>query len=112
VSAAVVACVCGSPSAKGFIHTTGSCYRRPEPTRVREQGTHVTDSRGDPLARIDAIRAIVTAKQYAKVDGVMVDLFTASAIVAVYDGLNETNRAKYAAMPVGQMGVVAFRLVK
>lgn len=83
-----------------------------EPTRVREHGTRVTDSNGDAGAKIAAVRSIVERQQYAKIDGCMVDLFTASAIVAVYDALNETNRAKYAALPIDRMGIVAFKLVK
>lgn len=63
-----------------------------------------------PDERIAAIRNIVTERQYAKVDGIMVDLFTASHIIAVYDALNETNRAKYAAMPVARMAQMAFSL--
>lgn len=43
---------------------------------------------------------------------VALDSFSASAIVAVYDALNETNRAKYTAMPLTIMAGVAFKLVK
>jgi len=35
--------------------------------------------------RIEALRKIVNEKQYAKVDGMFVDVFTASTIVSVYD---------------------------
>ena len=80
-----------------------------EQTRVRLGGTHVTR----PLSgeeRVAAIRRIVEEKQYAKVDGTMIDLFSASAIIAVYDALNEQNKARYAAMPAGRMGLVAFKL--
>lgn len=84
---------------------------RREPTRVREHGTQVTNP-ATPLERISAIRRIVSEGQYAKVDGSMVDLFSASSIVAVYDALNETNRAKFAALPAPRMATVAFRLVR
>lgn len=84
---------------------------RTEPTRTREHGTNVTQS-STPEEKIAAVRAIVDAKQYAKIDGVAIDLFSASAIVAVYDALNEENRAKYAAMPVRKMAIVAFKLIK
>lgn len=43
---------------------------------------------------------------------VLLDLFSASAIVAVYDALNEANRARYATMPPQRAAVVAFKLVK
>lgn len=73
-----------------------------EPTRTRAKGTRVTRP-SSPKERIDAVRQIVTESQYAKIDGVMVDLFSASAIVSVYDALNETNRGRYASLPVGAM---------
>ena len=82
-----------------------------EPTRIRQQGTRVTLPLS-PAERIAAIRQIVTERQYAKVDGLMVDLFSASAIIAVYDALNEVNRTKYAARPARQMASIAFRVMK
>lgn len=81
-----------------------------EPTRRREQGTRVTNAK-TPEERITAVRAIVAAGQYAKIDGVMVDLFSASAITAVYDRLNPSNQALYASKPVGLMARIAFRLL-
>jgi hypothetical protein len=40
------------------------------------------------------------------------DAFTASAIVNVYKALNETNRAKYAALPLPKLITVTWKLVK
>ena len=42
----------------------------------------------------------------------MVDLFSASAIVAVYDALSERNREVYRTLPAAKMASIAFRLVK
>ncbi|HUU93200.1 MAG TPA: hypothetical protein VM238_18555 [Phycisphaerae bacterium] len=78
--------------------------------RVRERGTVETVA-GNPQDRMAAIRAVVEHKQYAKIDGCMIDLFTASAIVAVHDRLNEQNRAKFANMPAPKMGLLAFKLI-
>ena len=84
---------------------------RHEGTRVRQRGTQVTvPASGEE--RIAAIRQIVHEKQYAKVDGVMVDLFSASAIVNVYDALNEKNKALFASFPAAKMGAIAFKLLK
>lgn len=58
-------------------------------------------SRKKPV--IDRLRKIVADKQAARVDGVLVDLFSASVAVQVYDRLNEGNRAKLGAMPVRRM---------
>ena len=78
--------------------------------RVREHGT-VDTMPGNGEDRIAAIRQIVAEKQYAKVDGVMVDLFSASAIVKVYDALSADNQAKYRAMNAPKMATVAFKLI-
>ena len=42
----------------------------------------------------------------------MVDLFTASLIVKVYDALNDANRERYAGFPVRKMASIAFKLCK
>ena len=44
-------------------------------------------------------------------DRVQMDLYTASAIMAVYDSLNPVNREKFAALPLRKMSTVAFRLL-
>lgn len=85
--------------------------RAEEPTRVRRQGTVVTR----PVTgeeRIAAIRRIVTEGQYAKIDGTMIDLFSAGAVIAVYDKLSPEAQAKYATMPAGKMALIAFKLLK
>ena len=42
---------------------------------------------------------------------VILDGFTASAIVKVYEALNETNRGFFASMPIEKMARVAFKLI-
>ena len=60
---------------------------------------------------IDQCREIVRRKQYAKVNEVMVDLFSASAIVKVYDNLNPNNQAKLVLLPVAGASDIAFKLI-
>jgi hypothetical protein len=81
------------------------------PTRTRKHGTRETTN-PTPDERVAAFRKIVAEKQYAKIDGVMVDLFSASAVVQVYDALNPDNQKKYAAMPAAKMAAAAFQLMK
>lgn len=83
-----------------------------EPTRTRVHGTRNTDTGGDPDKKIAALRQIVAEKQYAKIDGLMVDLFSASACVAVYDALSESSRAKFTAMPIRTMCLVAMKCIE
>lgn len=80
-------------------------------THTRQHGTKVTVAES-PAERIAAFRAIVAERQYAKIDGTMIDGFSASAVVQVYAALNEANRAKFAALPAGRMAIVAFKLIK
>ena len=79
--------------------------------QIRKGGTKVftTESGED---RIEAVRSILAESQYAKIDCKAVDLFTASAIVAVYDKLNAENQAKFSAFPIAKMAVIAFQLLK
>jgi hypothetical protein len=67
-----------------------------EPTRTRKHGTKVTKATtGEAIVK--ACRDIVERKQYAKISGLMMDLFSASTIVAVYDALKPENRVKFCA---------------
>lgn len=85
-----------------------------EATRTRDNGTQVTNTEqfdNPGLARIDAIRKVLT-EGYAKVDGVMVDSFSASAITQVYDKLNDANKEKFRNCSVSHMAKIAFSFVK
>lgn len=82
-----------------------------EPSRTRINGTRVTTTL-DGQEIIAACRAICTGQQYAKVNGHMVDLFSASAIVKVYDAINDANKAKFVQLPVARMASVAMSLLK
>lgn len=82
-----------------------------EHTRTRQRGTEVTAPRNG-AERIAAVRRIVERRQCAKVDDCMLDLFTASAILAIYDKISPENQERYASLPVQKMGTIAFRLVK
>ena len=46
-------------------------------------------------SRIEKLRGIVENCQHAKVEGVRVDLFTASALVRVYEALSPENQARF-----------------
>ena len=78
--------------------------------RTRIGGTIETIA-GNADDRIAAIRQVVVHKQYAKIDGCMIDLFTASIICQVFDALNLTNKAKFANMSAPKMAKMAFKLL-
>lgn len=82
-----------------------------EPTRIRQGGTEITDSRDCPELKIEAIRRILGRRQYAKIDGFLVDGFSAAAIIALYDKLNDKNKKKYLALPLPRMASIAFKII-
>jgi hypothetical protein len=54
-------------------------------------------------AGLEAMRKIVAEKNAAKINECFIDLFSASAVVKVYDAVNEKNRARLLALPVGRV---------
>jgi hypothetical protein len=56
------------------------------------------DERDEVKESVDALRQIVADKNAAKVNGTLVDLFTASAIMQVYDAVNDANKVKMDSM--------------
>ena len=78
--------------------------------RTREKGTpEVMPENG--IERINAIRRIVEKGQYAKIDNCMIDLFSASYILQIYDNVSEKNQIKYREMQAPKMGEIAFKLI-
>jgi len=60
---------------------------------------------------LTAARRIVEAETADMVDGTLLDLFSASAMVQVHDALSPTNQARFAAMSVTKAHEVAFKLI-
>jgi hypothetical protein len=58
------------------------------------------------------IRQIVSESQAARVDGKMLDLFTASAIVKVLDALDPERKAKFMALPIERIVETTWKLIK
>ncbi|KAB1116834.1 hypothetical protein F6X54_10140 [Micromonospora aurantiaca] len=53
---------------------------------------------GDPTL-IDTLRRIVANRQHAKIDGVLVDLWSASVTVLIWDQLRDDKRQRLLALP-------------
>jgi hypothetical protein len=82
-----------------------------EISRIRENGTKVFNTNCDD-DKINACRIILHDKHYAKINGIMVDLYTASAIVAVYEKLSEQNKAKFVTASIEKMAILSYRLLE
>lgn len=81
-----------------------------EATRIRKHGTRVTKSMSGS-ERVLAIRRIVAEGQYAKIDGCMIDLFTAGAILQVFDSISLQNQLRFSNKKAAQMGIIAFKVI-
>lgn len=63
------------------------------------------------LPRMEALREIVRKKSAMEVEGVLVDMQTANAIVKVYDAISETNKENFLTKSIGEMGRIAWKLL-
>src|SRR5271157_4909360 len=74
------------------------------------RAVRATPKMDSKLPIIDKVRWVVEHKQFNRIDGLFMDLMTASIIIQIYDALNEANKVKFAAMKVRRMAEVAFKL--
>lgn len=51
-------------------------------------------------------------RQANRINGVYVDLYSASVVVQIHDALNEQNREKFCSLGAYKMTIVAFKLAK
>ena len=61
---------------------------------------------------IDKVKEIASKKQAKKIDGVMVDSFTASAISQIYDKVNDANKKKMEKLPITKLANLAFKMMQ
>ncbi len=68
--------------------------------------------KADPsVPAIERMRLIVKECQANRIDGVLVDLFTASCCVQVYDAANEQNREKLRSFRAARLVDVTFKVL-
>ena len=63
-------------------------------------------------ADMKAIANVVKKRQAKKIDGMLMDLTTANAVIKVYKALNQSNKKKFAELPLKKMVNVTWKLVK
>lgn len=61
---------------------------------------------------IRKLRQIVKDHQAMKIEGQLVDAFSASAAIQVFDALNQANQKKMASMSIGKMMQVVWRVLE
>lgn len=62
------------------------------------------------MTRMEKFKSIVSRRTFNRVEGTPVDLFTAQAVVTVYEALSAANRERFLSMPVSRMCATALRL--
>jgi len=73
-------------------------FNLPEPEAVEPSGN----------PKEDALRQIVAQSQAGKVEGTMIDLFSAGAIVRMLDGLSPESKEMVLGWPIERMHAAAF----
>ena len=61
---------------------------------------------------IEVAKRIVKNKQYEKYKGMMLDLFTANAIVQVHDKVNDTMKKKLEKLPLPKLVTLVYKVIK
>ena len=64
-----------------------------------------------PEERIEAFRKIVSEWGATRMEGVLVDAFSASMVVQVYDKLTPENRVKFMSRPAKQVVLMGWKVV-
>jgi hypothetical protein len=88
-----------------------SNYRKTMADALREMYPLTEETQIDE-GTIDKVKEIASKKQAMKIDGVMVDSFTASAISQIYDKVNDANKKKMDSLPITKLANLAMKMMQ
>ena len=80
--------------------------------KYMKQGWELAEEVGLNEGTIDKVKEIASKKSAKKIDGVMVDSFTASAISQIYDKVNDANKKKMEKLPIVKLADLAFKMMQ
>ena len=80
--------------------------------KYMKQGWELAEEVGLNEGTIDKVKEIASKKQAMKIDGVMVDSFTASAISQIYDKVNDANKKKMDSLPITKLANLAMKMMQ
>lgn len=69
------------------------------------------DASFQALPKIDKFRAIVSRHAMQSIDGTLIDVQSANAVITVYDNISPEHQQKFIAMPAYRMATVAWKVV-
>lgn len=87
-------------------HTCEDCVTQYEEAARPDDANHPI---GDATL-IDTLRRIVDERQYAKIDGVLVDVWSASVTVLIWDNLREDKRQRLLTLPSHELILRCIRI--
>ena len=79
---------------------------------IREEIKKSLNEAVEPERNMAKIFKIVKDKQYAKISGTIVDLFSASALVKIFDALNDSNKEKLNKMNMNKLSFILSKAFK
>ena len=88
-----------------------SNYRKTMADALREMYPLTEETQIDE-GTIDKVKEIASKKQAMKIDGVMVDSFTASAISQIYDKVNDNIKKKMDSLPITKLANLAMKMMQ
>lgn len=106
---------------KAFGHNPKFNEKYSDRSRIRSYDSYKYRAKSNPrkrrnsgkrLTKEQKLRRIVKNQQYEKINGVIVDMYSASAIVQVIDALSPEMKKDYLKLPIAKMQAIAFRLLK
>ena len=80
--------------------------------KYMKQGWELAEEVGLNEGTIDKVKEIASKKSAKKIDGVMVDSFTASAISQIYDKVNDANKKRMEKLPIVKLADLAFKMMQ
>jgi len=80
--------------------------------KYMKQGWELAEEVGLNEGTIDKVKEIASKKQAMKIDGVMVDSFTASAISQIYDKVNDATKKKMEKLPITKLANLAMKMMQ
>ena len=79
---------------------------------IREEIKKSLNEAVEPEGNMAKIFKIVKDKQYAKIGGTIVDLFSASALVKIFDAVNDSNKKKLNKMNINKLAYILDKAFK
>ena len=79
---------------------------------IREEIKKSLNEAVEPEGNMAKIFKIVIDKQYAKIGGTIVDLFSASALVKIFDAVNDSNKKKLNKMNINKLAYILDKAFK